>query len=308
MSASATFPASTGSGGVLECGGDPRAMGRAQGRACRSRVREALPEGRRRSPLSLRRLASGGVLESRAGLELIRHYTHLAERMDGLARGAGVSFDSVMRACLGNGSAREDEPAPLSQSAESVGRCDSGAAWLVRTLPSGAPWLVRRSVPEVGFASLEVTLPWLAHGVAGVNEHGVVAMLCASLRSPDAQQAPGALLVQECLQRFREVDGCLDWCRKRPSAAGATLLLGDARGAGLVRVETGPRVVASWPAEGVQAESASHERSARLRERARESPVPSKLDALLPEGRVQLEARERSLRLETAEASISVSL
>jgi len=250
------------SGEVLECSGDPRAMGTAQGRACRVALRRSLPEGRRRFPLSLRRLASGPVLGTRAGLGVIRHYTHLSERMHGLARGAGLSFDSVMACALDAEGAVRGEERPRLSAVEAVARAGA-RPFLARSLDPGAPWLVRRSRPAVGHASAELTLPWLAHGIAGVNEHGLAALLLDP-GPGSTPEPPGALLVQECLQRFGDLLGGLDWCSKRPCAPGAGLLLADADGQ-LAYVETGPAVRISRPGDGLWVHAADAARAAELR-------------------------------------------
>ena len=86
---------------VIECSGHPRDLGFEQGLALRSVIREQVA----RAGLSLRRrrwpglsaFASGGVRGSGAAREMIRHFTHLAERADGLARGADVPLDSLLR-------------------------------------------------------------------------------------------------------------------------------------------------------------------------------------------------------------------
>jgi hypothetical protein len=223
---------------VIDSAGHPRDMGSDQGAACRSEVREEL--ARARLPLSRSRLASlcafasGRVRGSGRGRELLRHYTHLSERIDGLARAAGVPVDSLidlhLRAAAGGERAGE-----LGREAiVMAGAGDSGAT-LVRGLPAaegaGCSWIVRRSHPEVGFHSLEVTLPWLVSAVAGVNSAGLCALLAAIPNSDPGSAPPSLLLVQECLQRFASLDGARDWCLERPASGDLTLLLADATGA-----------------------------------------------------------------------------
>ena len=83
----------------IACAGQPRDMGCDQGRACRddvtaALVRAGLPSTRSRIA-DLRPFTAGGTRGEGAGREVIRHFTHLSERIDGLARKAGVSVDSV---------------------------------------------------------------------------------------------------------------------------------------------------------------------------------------------------------------------
>ena len=227
---------------TFECTGQPRNMGCDQGRAQAPAIRrcvEAAGLPIRRSRLaSLRPFVAGGTRGAGDGRELIRHFTHLSERIDGIARFAEVDVDSVfelhLRTARGAGGA-----APLVAPAAAVaGLGVAGATGL--GLSRGLPvelgdvdaYCVRRSRPEVGFGSLEVTLPWLASALAGINAAGVcvaIAPLRARPRGLGAA-APSHLLVQECLQRFEDVEGCIDWCLKRPVLGDVTLVLADARG------------------------------------------------------------------------------
>ena len=84
----------------IECVGDPRAMGHCQGLAHRAVIQQHIVAaggklGRSRWP-TLAALTSGADLSRGTGREVIRHYTHLAERMAGIARNADVSFSSLM--------------------------------------------------------------------------------------------------------------------------------------------------------------------------------------------------------------------
>ncbi len=234
---------------LFDCVGDPRAMGHAQGLACRDAIRAAIaergvPTRRSRIP-SLRALTTGHRLGRGAGRELVRHYTHLAERMAGIARNADVSFESLME--LFSRATTPPDPSDIlfapAVAVASAGT-DGSAPVLIRTLCGGplsqSDWLLRRSRPEVGFASVEVTLPWLATAVAGINEAGVsVAVVPRSASygsgvlagAVNVRHAPHAiLLVQECLQRFEDIEGCIDWCSKRPRSGNVSLVLVDAHG------------------------------------------------------------------------------
>ncbi|MCH7866970.1 MAG: hypothetical protein IH881_04690 [Myxococcales bacterium] len=241
----------------IECVGDPRAMGHCQGLAHRALIQQRVVAaggkiGRSRWP-TLRALTSGSDLGRGAGREVIRHYTHLAERMAGIARNADVSFSSLMELFnTSTGGAAPDDELVAEAVALGVRRMENAknGPVIVRTL-SGAsfdtsPWILRRSRPEVGFASAEITLPWLATAVAGINESGVAVAIAPRSESygggvtagaVNARNAPHAvLLVQECLQRFEDIEGCLDWCRKRPRSGNVSLMIADAAGH-LARIE-----------------------------------------------------------------------
>jgi hypothetical protein len=100
--------------------------------------------------------------------------------------------------------------------------------------------IVRRSEPQGGFASLELTLPWLAASLGGVNASGLAAVLAppgaaldvgTALVAEATCRAPALLLVQQCLERFERVDTAVDWCLSRPAGGRARILLADAHGA-----------------------------------------------------------------------------
>jgi len=227
----------------FEATGHPRDMGRDQGRALAHAIRDhleraGLPTRRRRRP-SLAPFASGPVRGAGTGRETIRHYTHLAERIDGLARGASVPVDSILAMHTGTMAIDQgDTETRAAVALSAVGLEDSPGVTLARSLPgdpiAAASVVVRRSRPAVGFESVEVTLPWLVTSMGGVNEAGLA--VCMVAGSVDAEATPRdgpspILLVQECLQRFESIAAAVDWSSNRPAWGFATLLLADADGA-----------------------------------------------------------------------------
>ncbi|MGH0033581.1 MAG: hypothetical protein ACQGVK_00995 [Myxococcota bacterium] len=213
---------------LFESAGAPRDQGLDQGLAYRGAVRDGVARAgvrsRSRRRFGLAPFAGGPVLGRGPGRELIRHYTHLAERAEGLALGAGLRLESVVELMF-----REPGALGLSAAALAVAGGPTASPAVGRALPvpsRGADrWLLRRSRPEVGFVSVEATLPWLVGAVGGLNEWG----LAAALAPGDAPAVP-SLLVQEVLQRFRDLPSALDWCAKRPGAGDGALLLADAAG------------------------------------------------------------------------------
>lgn len=218
---------------IIECAGDPRAMGRAQGGACRDAIRERLARAgirhRGRARASLRPFLAGPVLGAGMAREIVRHFPHLGERFQGMARGAGTSVDALMDLFV-RGASGELPDEPIAAEARLGGRAGAHAV-VARSLQAEARWIARRSRPEVGFASVELTLPWTATAVAGVNVAGVAVAIAPTAAGRGGLSPSCQLLVQECLQRFGDVAGCLDWCAKRPVSGGATLVLADASGA-----------------------------------------------------------------------------
>jgi hypothetical protein len=223
---------------TLGCEGAPRALGLDQGRPCASAIRAWLEaRGLRSKPRAfpaLRRLTAGPALGAGVGREVVRHYPHTVERMSGIARAARVPLESLMEDVVASAYGGGHPLAtPAVAVATGFGSADPDEAHIARGFAGGLPWLLRRSRPEVGFASVEVTLPWLAGAVAGVNEAGVAAAVATPLAAPRERgltAAPAWLLVQECLQRFDGLDASLEWCLRRPSAGAFSLLLAGADG------------------------------------------------------------------------------
>lgn len=227
---------------TVECSGQPRDMGCDQGRVLRESVRRCVEraglDARRSRLANLRPFTHGASRGSGIGRELIRHFTHQSERIDGLARFAGVDVDAIFE--LHARAARAEiggEPLAAEATVRAgVGLGGAAGIGMLRGLPAPSartsPWCLRRSRPEVGFASVEITLPWLVSAVAGVNEAGVCAALSPLRGWPGGRPpaAPSHLLTQECLQRFEDVGACIDWCLKRPVLGDGTIVLSDARG------------------------------------------------------------------------------
>jgi len=260
---------------LLECAGAPRDLGLDQGGRFHDAIRDRAARAGARSRGRLGRLTAplvaGPVLGRGVGRALLRHYPHLAERMDGIALGAGLSLESVVDLFV-----RETADWDLGLRSDAL-RAEAGiaveaeaGARLLRTLDSGPQrrWVLRRSEPEHGFRSLELTLPWLASAVAGVNTEGVAIAIAPRTAPPCAPsiEAPSAIvLVQECLQRFGELAACIDWCTKRPVAGNSTLLIADASGEVAGVEVAGSRRRVLRPGEGLLVEGAQLDFQAALR-------------------------------------------
>jgi hypothetical protein len=305
---------------VIECAGHPRDMGEAQGRACAAAVQAALREqglpAARAHPLSLRAYTSGPVLGAGVGREIVRHFTHLSERIDGLARRAGAPVDSVaaLHARMARSSvfgSSDAEPIALAMR-RSGGESDVGLACsLPGSGDDASVWCLRHSRPTVGFESVEVTLPWLATSFAGVNASGLAAAYVPRPDAPAAPHgrtpaAPAILLVQECLQRFEQIEAGIDWCLDRPAAGNGIVVLADARGEmASVHLQQADRRV-SWPTDGLLLCGGGVAAEAMLQKRevsdAMLSPAPIEgtgLEAVLGSSatRVVIEPATRALRL-----------
>lgn len=296
---------------VIECAGDPRDMGLAQGRSAREAIRAAceaagLSTRRSRVP-TLAPLTVGALRGTGAGREFFRHFAHQAERLEGVARSAGVPIDSILGLHLqaragGHKGGLIARRAGLRAYSEVDVDSDKRILLersLPRALPDEADWLLRESRPAVGFRSVEVGLPWLVPGVAGINEAGLAVMASPILGGPEGIKgaSPSLLLVQECLQRFGDLGGALDWCEKRPVEGEQSFVLADASGAVATVLSTG-RERRIQEGEG--------ELFLEVGEPAREQEPGSAGDG--GDDRVLLDPIRRSLRVEARSATIQMLL
>jgi len=248
----------------IHCAGAPRDLGLDQGRACRGELRarfERQPWLRR----WLRRLSVDGTRTARLTRDITRHFPQQSEAIEGMALGAGVPrrwfVETLARELAAALPTRVGGAVALAASPALT----AGGCLIVRTLACEP--ILRRSEPEGGFASVELTLPWLTAALAGVNEGGLAAA-CVSLSGGFAAAGgavPAALLVQDCLARFDSIGGAADWCRDRPAGGRATILLADAAGeAAAVEVDGDARRVAP-PEDGLVLAGGAREAAAALR-------------------------------------------
>jgi hypothetical protein len=287
-------------------------MGIVQGAGARTSIRAeiarlGLPLRRSRIP-TLRALTDGATRGEGAGREFLRHFSHLSERLDGLAHAASVPTDSVLDLHLrvrAGGEAGGLLARRASLRARAIGRNGEGKrALLERSLPHAGegetPWIIRESRPEVGFRSVEVGLPWLVSAVAGVNEGGLAVVAGPLLWGEPGREGgpPSLLLAQDCLQRFEDVAGALEWCRKRPVEGEQSFVLADAGGAVATVVVSGrERRVQSGEGE--------------LYLEGGELPESAEGDAAGPEGpsdRVLLDPKTRRLQIDAVGTAIEIGL
>ncbi len=218
----------------IDCEGAPRDLGLDQGRAIGEGVDAELARILRRS--------RGAQRAGDPARDVGRHFPHLAERMAGLASGARVSRSALALAL----SRAASEPAFLFRPARAVGVAPGlaprpllGGRFDLSADRCSVP-IVRSSRPQGGFDSLELTLPWLASALGGVNAEGLAVLLAPSeVAVPEDGatvaearcMAPALLFVQQCLERFDRVGTALDWCLSRPAGGRAALFFADAHGA-----------------------------------------------------------------------------
>jgi hypothetical protein len=218
----------------LVCSGAPRDLGLDQGLHFREVIRaevERRPRGKRRLRL-LGRLVGRDLEAARSARSTARFYPHMAERAEGLARGARMKKAEV--AAVPASECRGERETLIGVTSKS----DGPKALIAFSAEREAPLFLRHSQPENGYRSLEIAIPWRVPALAGVNEHGlaVAASGVSSSASLSTCTAAPALLVQDCLQRFDGTDKAIEWCERRPAWGSASILLADADGI-LARVD-----------------------------------------------------------------------
>jgi hypothetical protein len=245
----------------IQCAGAPRDLGLDQGRACRSALRASF-EQRPWWERWLCRAGLDGTRSAQLARDLARHFPQQSEAIEGMVRGTGVPYGWFAGSLAREFVAERPGPSDGAAALAAGPPLTSGGCLVARTL-AGEP-VVRRSAPEGGFASVELTLPWLTAALAGVNEGGlaVAAVSLAGCGVGDACSVPAALLVQDCLARFDSIGGAVDWCAGRPAGGRAAILLADARGElALVAIDGDDRRVvppkAAFACEGVGPDAAA---------------------------------------------------
>jgi hypothetical protein len=214
----------------LDCEGAPRDLGFDQGREFVSELRAEFD----RQPAWHRwRQWIGARTPATAHLtrDLMRHYPQHSETLEGMASGSRVPYAWFAQRLAGKFTATAQPGAEVTAAFAARGELTAGGAFAARSFATTP--CVRRSRPEGGFASVELTLPWFASSFAGVNEGGlgVASVALPGGLGGGACAVPAPLLVQDCLARFDGVEGAMDWCCGRPAGGRAVILMVDASGA-----------------------------------------------------------------------------
>ena len=253
MPAPAPVPAAPVPPAVVEviCEGAPREMGRAQGEAAREKVRGALAalaeleafrllQPRWLPYRAFRRLAARRAARFLAGAFRTGHAA-TAERLAGLAEGAGVSLRNLMLlnaleptlSAVGGCTAC---PGACSTVAVRGSRSATGRPTVARNfdyLPLVQPfYLLRDCRPGGGLRSVEFTAAPLAGAVDGINEAGlcIVYDYGFTVDEPPAPAAPISMVLADALARCRTTAEAAAFLIAAPRWGGALLMLADADG------------------------------------------------------------------------------
>lgn len=252
---------------LIECEGAPRDLGFDQGIHCRAALNAAYRSRSRWQRARLRLLAESDACRQ-VRLEIRRFYPQQAEMMEAMARASRVPVSWLIEILAGSLRFAPQPDALVLAAASEV--TDRGGL-LARALPSDA--IMRRSRPENGFRSIELTQPWRIAPLAGVNEAGL-AVACVSSSGGGAGSryaAPAALLAHDCLRRFDSLDGAIDWLLARPAGGKSMLVLADLSGEiSGVSVDGDERRIFR-PADGLIIHTGGHSRQAEIEKGLREA-------------------------------------
>ncbi|MBM4036689.1 MAG: hypothetical protein FJ291_33570 [Planctomycetes bacterium] len=254
------------------CEGGPREMGVAQGAALRERIagaRDALRQldaVRKQRPWWMPWGVFFGLAERKAegmlGKALARHSPEMAQRLAGMAEGAGVSQGAL---CLLNAaevllsSVRDVTTVPPAAACSAVAvrgsRSATGEPVIAHNfdyLPVVQPfYILRESRPSSGLRSLDFTVAPMCGTIDGMNERGLcVVMNYAFPVDSGPAGVPNSMVIAEALARCGTVAEAADWVLSRPRWGGGLLMLADAEG-DLASVElSNTRSAVRHPAEG----------------------------------------------------------
>jgi hypothetical protein len=239
------------------------------------------------------RLGSGDAERRRVGRDLRRFFPSQAEAIEAMARVARIpSAWLVERLAIDAG---VGDSLALAAAAATT----AGGGLLARTLPTDA--IVRRSRPEGGFRSVDLTQPWRTAPLAGVNEAGLAVVGVTEASGFDAADcaAPAVLLAHDCLSRFDRIEGAVEWLLARPGGGRSAILLAHAEGdIAAVRVRGSHREVFR-PADGLFLHADGHERRREIEKSLRQSSplLGSNLGRLLATPVVVVEPDRRRIGL-----------
>ncbi len=289
---------------VLEFSGTHREVGRAHGEELRDELYESLDQRLSRCVEASR--AAGEELDvDRIRALCVRCLVHvrefspgLAEEIDGIAEGAGVSPEEVLLVSgytdirdvvgrAGGGEAFECTSCWAGPGATTDGGTYVAQTWdMYSGAESGAVWMkiAVRGQPKILALSYGGCL-----GMMGMNSRGV-ALAANNLRPTDARPGvPWTVICRAVLAQESAEAGFAELARAR-LCSGHNFLMGDGSGAGFSVETTGTRLVRIEPAGPVYAHS-NHYLAPELQESARPLPPKSsspprleRMDAILKEG------------------------
>lgn len=236
----------------LVCSGSPWELGFAQGRALADRIRATR---RDLSKLELFRLSQPwwlpygvyrGLAERRARrlLErpLRRDHPRAAERLSGIASGAGLKLDTLIllnafESFMSAAKERCTLPSPAACSAVALrgSRTQGGEPVITRLfdyVTVAQPYFaLRETRPDGRWRSLDFTVAPLAGAIDGINERGLaVTYNYAYTQDEGRPTGPISLAIAEALERCESVSEAASLIAAKRRWGGGILMLADASG------------------------------------------------------------------------------
>lgn len=273
---------------LLETKGAPRDLGAMQGLALRAEIQKnvaAYRQAERAQQSLVKKLLGSGTEsnEQAVARDLSRFFPHHAERLEGIARGAAVPVADLLAMLAAEFGSAVSGVAPATlglhfgvmKEANSHSKPSVAASPLLwKTVETGLRMrhrlIARRTLPDNGYASLELTLPEHVLSLAGVNECGLAMLVSTPFTMRSALEpvaAPASLLGQDCLLRFDAAAKAVDWCMTRPAGGCADLLFADATGSMLGISIRGKERELMLPFNGILVAMSQDARSLAVRER-----------------------------------------
>ena len=321
--------------------GAQRQLGFAQGRAAAGSPPPRQHRAPNDPPIPLSPPAHGRWWEIRRQRHLLqrdlrRHFPHFAERNEGMEE-AGLARRALLTHLL----QFRDGPSALRAGRGEIGgqlpsaggdppqRGEAERSHTARARPptgSGFDtWWIRDICGDGSHRAITLAPPWLASGLLGVNERGLVAALqieaplwppapasspsgisepapghdaspAAMLPTPSRAEAdiaaPAFLLLDQCLERWDTAETALRWCATRPGNGRVLFVFADAAGCRGALYANGSDRVRLPPEPLQRPESPEPEES---------SPNGTPRPRPRPPARFRLDAAHRTIVLEAAD-------
>jgi hypothetical protein len=232
--------------------GSPGEMGLAQGIAMKDRLHAARDHMLRKAeafrlqqprwmPFRGYRWMAEKKVSSLMGGVLERDFPRMRERLEGIAKGAGLKPQSIllfnaMEPLLASVGGCTACPGACSSVAVRGRRTRTGEPIIARNfdyLPLVQPYYtIRKSHPSGRMRSIEFTTAPLTGAIDGMNEAGLCITYdyAFTTDTPEKFSGPISMLVCEALEQCSTVAEAAEWMAAQPRWGGALLMLADATG------------------------------------------------------------------------------
>lgn len=265
---------------VLELQGSYYEMGKMQGEAFSSEIRDAmddlikLPSLKEKKPPLLPRVLYKKILMKKAWPYFEKYISYIEdvkERFNGLVKGSGQTFEYVAFLHMGEVILnRVSYTTPIDAcTAVAVLPSMAGKTLIMKNFdypPSIIKYnLLRKSVPSQGIPSIELTKTPVAIAHDGMNEEGLVVLYNYAASIYPAQEGPfiGAL-VQHVLNNARNVKEAVEIIMQYPfSPSAGLILIADKKEAIVVEISPKRKTI-RYPVDGLYVVNTNHYQTAEM--------------------------------------------